>query len=334
MDPVVGAMRRRATLLRRGGRRSSFYRTETANYRDNLASGAPILWVALRPTGVEPPYEVFAVTADPAEGEAWTEAGNDLVEVVPMPEPVRAMRRGVRRRASCRAAVRQAQARPRRSRGAGAPRADREGARRMSEPEHFSRAGRGASATRRKTPSGTEAAQPRRNRPTRRRTLSTKATCAMPHRRRTIAAAAIGTGVRPHAACRRSNRSPPKPTSAPSWRPACRRNSPVRRFAARGPPIPQIRDFVGLAETTGTSTRRRHAGFRPARDDRRTAARCQRHGRAATSSRTKPAAGRRRIRGKRAQSAPPAIESASELGYRPTGCARREPDAPDRKMSL
>jgi hypothetical protein len=66
------------------------YRTETANYRDNLGSGAPALWVALRATGVEPPYDVFGVTADPAEGEAWTEAGNDLVDVVPMPEAVRA----------------------------------------------------------------------------------------------------------------------------------------------------------------------------------------------------------------------------------------------------
>ena len=51
--------------------------------------GAPVLWVALRPTGVEPPYDVVAVTADPAEGESLTEAGNDLVDVVPMPEPVR-----------------------------------------------------------------------------------------------------------------------------------------------------------------------------------------------------------------------------------------------------
>jgi hypothetical protein len=67
------------------------YRTETANYRENLAGGTPLLWVALRPTGVEPPYEIFGVTADPAEGEAWTEAGNDLVDVVPMPEVVRAM---------------------------------------------------------------------------------------------------------------------------------------------------------------------------------------------------------------------------------------------------
>ena len=72
-----------------GGADIELYRTETANYRANLASGAPMLWVALRPTGGEPPYQLFAVTADPAEGEAFTEAGNDLVDVVPMPEPVR-----------------------------------------------------------------------------------------------------------------------------------------------------------------------------------------------------------------------------------------------------
>ena len=69
----------------------ALYRTETAYYRDNLATDPPRLWVALRPTGVEPPYEVFAVTADPAEGEAFTETGSDLVDVVPMPEAVRAM---------------------------------------------------------------------------------------------------------------------------------------------------------------------------------------------------------------------------------------------------
>jgi hypothetical protein len=64
------------------------YRTETASYRANLTSGTPALWVVLRPTGAEPPYQVFAVTADPAEGEAFTEAGNDVVEPVPMPRSV------------------------------------------------------------------------------------------------------------------------------------------------------------------------------------------------------------------------------------------------------
>lgn len=61
------------------------HRTETTNYRENLASGAPVLWVVLRPTPSAHAYELLAVTADPAEGEAFTDAGNDLVETVPMP---------------------------------------------------------------------------------------------------------------------------------------------------------------------------------------------------------------------------------------------------------
>jgi Protein of unknown function (DUF3305) len=80
-----------ATTFYAGGTEIALYRTETANYRDNLGSGAPMLWVALRPTGDDPPYEIFAATADPAEGEAWTEAGSDLVDVVPMPERVAAV---------------------------------------------------------------------------------------------------------------------------------------------------------------------------------------------------------------------------------------------------
>jgi hypothetical protein len=86
------------TMLSQDGDGASFYagaaeielyRTETANYRDNLGSGAPMLWVALRPTGVEPPYEIFGVTADPAEGEAWAQSDSDLVDVVSMPAVVR-----------------------------------------------------------------------------------------------------------------------------------------------------------------------------------------------------------------------------------------------------
>jgi hypothetical protein len=72
----------------------ALYRTETGNYRDNLVSGSPLLWVALRPTGVEPPYELFAVTADPAEGESFTQAGDDIVEALPMPAAVRAVVEG------------------------------------------------------------------------------------------------------------------------------------------------------------------------------------------------------------------------------------------------
>lgn len=64
------------------------YSTDTANYRDNLASGTPKLWVVLRPEGPEPPVEVLLVTADPAEGEGSTEAGNNVVETIDMPAEI------------------------------------------------------------------------------------------------------------------------------------------------------------------------------------------------------------------------------------------------------
>lgn len=64
------------------------YSTDTANYRDNLESGAPKLWVVLRPDGPKPPCPVMLVTADPAEGEGATEAGSNVVETFPMPDGV------------------------------------------------------------------------------------------------------------------------------------------------------------------------------------------------------------------------------------------------------
>jgi hypothetical protein len=66
------------------------FRTEADYYRQNLVSGAPLVWVALDATGREPPYAIAAVTADPAEGEGLTEPGQSIVEAVAMPEPVRA----------------------------------------------------------------------------------------------------------------------------------------------------------------------------------------------------------------------------------------------------
>ena len=40
----------------------------------------------LRETGAEPPYALYLVTADPAEGEGMTAAGSNIVEPVPMPK--------------------------------------------------------------------------------------------------------------------------------------------------------------------------------------------------------------------------------------------------------
>jgi hypothetical protein len=86
------------TMLADEGERAMYYAgaaeielhpREAAYYRKNLDSGAPQLWVALRPTHGEPPYTLVAVTADPFEGESLTEAGDDLIETVPMPETIR-----------------------------------------------------------------------------------------------------------------------------------------------------------------------------------------------------------------------------------------------------
>jgi hypothetical protein len=59
---------------------------DTGHYRDNLASGRPALWVALRRGGLA----IVALTADPYEGEAL--AGDDglAVAAVAMPGPVAA----------------------------------------------------------------------------------------------------------------------------------------------------------------------------------------------------------------------------------------------------
>ena len=64
------------------------HRTETASYRQNLCSGMPALWVVLRPKAANtasPAFDILTVTADPSEGEALTDAGNNLVATVPMP---------------------------------------------------------------------------------------------------------------------------------------------------------------------------------------------------------------------------------------------------------
>jgi hypothetical protein len=73
-----------------GGAKIELYPSDASGYHDNLATGAALLWVALRPTGLEPPYEIAAVTAEPSEGETFTGSATDIVETVPMPEPVRA----------------------------------------------------------------------------------------------------------------------------------------------------------------------------------------------------------------------------------------------------
>ena len=72
-----------------GAAEIELYRSEADNYRRNLASAVPSVWVVLHETGGDPPYAVAAVTADPAEGEGLTEPGQGIIEAVAMPEPLR-----------------------------------------------------------------------------------------------------------------------------------------------------------------------------------------------------------------------------------------------------
>jgi hypothetical protein len=77
-----------ATLFYAGSATIELFRAETANYRDNLADGAPQIWVALRRQGGGPELELTKVTADPAEGEAMFESGTDVIGTVPMPPDI------------------------------------------------------------------------------------------------------------------------------------------------------------------------------------------------------------------------------------------------------
>ncbi len=76
------------TMFYAGSADVELHRSETTYYRDNLASGAPSLWVVMASTEDDPPYRLFAVTADPAEGESFAETSANLVEQVPMPPPI------------------------------------------------------------------------------------------------------------------------------------------------------------------------------------------------------------------------------------------------------
>ena len=65
-----------------------FFSSDTGTYRDNLRSGRPSLWVWLRESDNPPGVTLKGVTADPAEGEALTEPGTDIIETVPMPAEI------------------------------------------------------------------------------------------------------------------------------------------------------------------------------------------------------------------------------------------------------
>jgi hypothetical protein len=66
-----------------GAHMLELHAAETAHYRDNLASGRPSVWLALRLEDGRP--RISSISVDPYEGEAMADAIGDIVEAVPMP---------------------------------------------------------------------------------------------------------------------------------------------------------------------------------------------------------------------------------------------------------
>lgn len=63
----------------------TLFASETDNYRHNLGGPRPAVFVILRRDGAEPGLRLLAVTVDPGEIDAHSDAGDDLIEALPLP---------------------------------------------------------------------------------------------------------------------------------------------------------------------------------------------------------------------------------------------------------
>ena len=88
------------TLLRQEDERALFFAgttevvlhpTDTTNYKHNLEAMQPLIWVALRPASTPAGFTLQTVTIDPGEAQLHADAGNDLLEALPMPPGLRAV---------------------------------------------------------------------------------------------------------------------------------------------------------------------------------------------------------------------------------------------------
>jgi len=87
------------TLLREEAGRSLFFAgeaevllhpTDTTNYKHNLEAAQPLVWAVLREGATPSGFVLQTVTVDPGEAHLHADAGNDLVEALPMPPGLRA----------------------------------------------------------------------------------------------------------------------------------------------------------------------------------------------------------------------------------------------------
>lgn len=74
-----------------GAAEITLFAGDTGNYRENLTSGAPRIWVALGLEPLDGSVVLRAVTADPAEGEALAGSESNIVDAVAMPPEIGAV---------------------------------------------------------------------------------------------------------------------------------------------------------------------------------------------------------------------------------------------------
>jgi hypothetical protein len=73
------------TLFLAGHATLSMHPTDTDNYRQNLESDDPRVWVVLRNADGEPGMALHLVTLDPGEAHLYADVGNDTLESLPLP---------------------------------------------------------------------------------------------------------------------------------------------------------------------------------------------------------------------------------------------------------
>ena len=79
------------TLFLAGRAEVALHPTDTANYRDNLLTDAPRVWVVLRVADEPPGLRLYTVTVDGGEAHLYADTGTDLLEALAMPAGLRAV---------------------------------------------------------------------------------------------------------------------------------------------------------------------------------------------------------------------------------------------------
>ncbi|MCA3278721.1 MAG: DUF3305 domain-containing protein [Roseomonas sp.] len=78
------------TLFFAGNADVALHPTDTDNYKHNLESSSPSIWVVLRAAEAAPGFKLQTVTVDAGEAHLYADSGSDLMETVPLPPGIRA----------------------------------------------------------------------------------------------------------------------------------------------------------------------------------------------------------------------------------------------------